>query len=62
MSRTEKIEIRYGIVELKKVKTWGERREACSISRPEFSLPVLYQMIKNERDWLKQNKEGKIKK
>ncbi len=50
------ISITYGIVELPPLSTWKERDKANSISRPDFKLLILYEMIDKENEWQRNNK------
>jgi len=54
--RRETITITNGIVELTRLDTWKERRRAYSISWPEFNLPLLFKMIDEEDEWLRNHK------
>ncbi|MEW6078557.1 MAG: hypothetical protein AB1724_12140 [Thermodesulfobacteriota bacterium] len=51
----EKITVTFGLVELPKLNTWEERRIGSSISSPDFKVPLLDQMLKDEHDWLMRN-------
>jgi len=46
----------YGIVKLRSLSTWKERDKANSISRRDFKLPILYEMIDKEDEWQRNNK------
>lgn len=48
----EKITVTFGLVELPKLNTWEERWKGSIISPPDFDVPLLNQMIRDEHEWL----------
>jgi hypothetical protein len=57
-SESKKEKVAFGIVELPKLKTWEERKKADMLSPTddENEWPLLHKMIKDEDDWLWNNK------
>ncbi len=52
--------ITYGVINLKPADTWDERRRSSRISTPigakQEDLPIINNYIKNESEWLRQNR------
>ena len=52
--------VTYGVITLKPADTWDERRKSMFISPPSDpnagDLPIIYNYIETEREWLRENK------
>jgi len=63
IKNSEEILITNGVVELKRLKTWDERREAQRFliaNQPVKHWPILHKMVEEEHEWIKNNRGWKL--